>query len=203
MISRDVGQLQVVHAHDATQFDADAGSFNQAATSTADHIAGRIVDRLSLGAGFNSVMIHYAAYGEPGTSTADDHLPTYAGIGAWLYHSPTTCADDFSRYSTQNEKAVQALFVGGTSTGDGVGFMSTSTSEPTWTATATGKMIGDYWAGYSLTGAGRYVQPYLVGQIYSCEATGPYFTAYGDLIFGEPDTAPPSSTSTMEITTRE
>ena len=202
MITRDVASLRVVHGVDFDQYDASCGGL-LGATSTALHAAGRIIDRLGLGRNFGSVLVHVGAYADLGTSTLD---PVYAKVGAWLYHSSTTCAEDFDRYSSEDEKALQALFVIGntdTCAATAPGYMATATSTGAvggssggYTATATDAAAGDYWAAYELSAANRYLRPYLVALVAASSSGGTVMSAYLDLIFGDADQAPPLTTST-------
>jgi len=202
MITRDVGGLRVVHALDYDQYDASCGGL-QGATSTALHATGTILDRLALGRGYNSVLLHVGAVGEIGTSTEDTKA---AKIGGWLYHSSTTCADDFDRFSTDREKALQPLFVYGntdTSPETAPGYMATATSTGTgtsgsgaYTVTATDAIQGDYYAPYDISGAGRYLRLDGIFEVAASSSGGSVVAAYGDLIFGAADETPPRTTDT-------
>lgn len=184
-------------------FAASCGSLN--GDSTANLIAGRIIDRLGLGRGYNAVGVSAVASFEIGTSTLDTK---FGAISAWLYHSSTTCADDFDRFSTEHEKARGKAFVhygpSATSTLAG-GFMATSTSVGTFgtfTATATGRAVADYNAVYPLDGASRYLRPYVLLESYASSSGGSQALGVSvHLVFGEPDEAPRTTTSTGTIVT--
>lgn len=225
MITRDVGQLRTVLGYaqgvstvtatndgaegpgtmsgatiikSFSQFAASCGSLN--GDSTANLVAGKIIDRLGLGRGYNAVNVGAVAQFEIGTTTKDTK---FAAVSAWLYHSSTTCADDFDRFSTDREKARGKAFVGyGPSTTSTLasGFMATSTSVGTFgtfTATATGRAWADYDAAYDLTGAGRYLRPYVLVESYASSSGGSQATAVAvALTFGSPDEAPRTTTST-------
>lgn len=178
--------------------DASCGSLN--GDSTANLIAGLIIDRLGLGRGYNSVLVSAHAAVDIGTSTLD---AKFASIRAWLYHSSTTCADDFDRFSTESEKSRGIAFLLNTTSTLASGFMATSTSVGTFgtfSATATGKARAEYDAHYSLAGAGRYLRPYLLAEAYASSSGGSVVRNAGvNLIFGEPDEAPRQTTSTGAV----
>ena len=228
MITRDVGQLRTVLGYSQgvsvvtatndgaegpgtvgattifksfSQFAASCGTLN--GDSTANLVAGRIIDRLGLGRGYNAVLVNAVANIEIGSTTKD---AKFAGIAAWLYHSSTTCADDFDRFSTDSEKARGKAFVHyGPSTTSTLasGFMATSTAVGTFgtfTATATGRAHADYDAHYSLAGAGRYLRPYVLLEMYASSSGGSQATGVAvNLVFGEPDEAPRMTTSTGKL----
>lgn len=220
MITRDVAQLRVVKGFEQdlssatatgpegdrrgsifasySQLDASCGSLNGDATGNA--ILGLIVDRLGLGRGYNSVAVAATGDVDIGTSTAD---AKFAAIYAWLYHSSTTCADDFDRFSTDSEKARGKAFLLNTTSTLASGYMATSTSVATFgtfSATATGVARADYNAHYDLTGAGRYLRPFLFVEAYASSSGGSAFlNASVDLAFGEPDEAPRTTTSTSAL----
>ena len=231
MITRDVGQLRTVlgfaqgigtvtATNDGAEgpgavgassifksysiFAASCGSLN--GDSTANLVAGQIIDRLGLGRNYNSVLVSAAAQFEIGTSTVNTK---FSAISAWLYHSSTTCADDFDRYSTESEKSRGIGFVSyGPSTTSTLasGFFATSTSVGTFgtfTATATGRAYADYNAAYDLSGANRYLRAYTLVESYASSSGGSQALGVGvHLVFGEPDMAPRTTTSTdSRITT--
>lgn len=211
MITRDVGAVRAVvgftQSVDATSTSTDStvskrstlaascGSLN--GDSTANAIAGLIIDRLGLGRGYNSVAVVAGSRVDIGTSTVD---AKFAAIYAWLYHSSTTCADDFDRFSTDFEKTRGRAFLLNTTSTLASGYMATSTSVGTfgtYAATATGSARCDYNAHYELGGAGRYLRPFLFAEAYASSSGGSaHFGAYVDLVFGEPDEAPRTTTST-------
>lgn len=178
-----------------TIIDASCGSLN--GDSTGNLVPGLIIDRLGLGRNYNSVAVAATGAVDIGTSTLD---AKFAAIRAWLYHSSTTCADDFDRFSTDSEKSRGIAFLLNTTSTLASGYMATSTAVGTWgtfSATATGKARADYNAQYDLTGAGRYVRPYLLPEAYASSSGGSAFShATVTLVFGEPDEAPRSTTST-------
>lgn len=176
-------------------FAASCGALN--GDSTANAIAGLIIDRLGLGRGYNSVAVSVTGSLDIGTTTKD---AKFGAVYAWLYHSSTTCADDFDRYSTESEKSRGIAFLLNTTSTLASGYMATTTAVGTWgtfSATATGAARADYNAHYSLAGAGRYLRPYVFVESYASSSGGsqwPHVTA--NLIFGEPDEAPRTTTST-------
>jgi hypothetical protein len=179
-------------------FAASCGTLN--GDSTLNLVMGRIIDRLGLGANYNALALSAVANIEIGTTTLDTK---FAAISAWLYHSSTTCADDFDRFSTEREQARGKAFVGlGPSTTSTLasGFMATSTSVGTFgtfTATATGRAHADYNAAYDLTGANRYLRPYVLLEMYASSSGGSQATGVSvNMVFGEPDVAPRTTTST-------
>ena len=211
MITRDVAQLRTVAAVrqsvDSTTtstdqtlgrstFSASCGGMG-GGTSTANHITGLIIDRLGLGRGYNSVLLSARAIADIGTSTLD---AKFGSIMAWLYHSSTTCSDDFDRYSTESEKSRGILVLLNTTSTLASGFMATSTSAGTFgtfSATATGGARGEYDAFYSLAGAQRYLRASMIVEAYASSSGGTKLAdASVDLIFGEPDEAPRQTTST-------
>lgn len=230
MITRDVGQLRTVLGYaqgvptvtatndgsegpgtvgattifkSFSQFAASCGTLN--GDSTANLVAGRIIDRLGLGRGYNAVAVSAVANFEIGTTTKDTK---FGAISAWLYHSSTTCADDFDRFSTDREQSRGKAFVAyGPSTTSTLasGFMATSTAVGTFgtfTATATGRAYADYNAAYDLAGAGRYLRPYVLVESYASSSGGSQATGVGvHLVFGEPDQAPRTTTSTGTLIT--
>jgi hypothetical protein len=184
-------------------FAASCGALN--GDSTANLIAGRIVDRLGLGRGYNNVAVSAVANIEIGTTTLDSK---FAAVSAWLYHSSTTCADDFDRFSTDSEKPRGKGFVHlGPSTTSTLasGFMATSTAVGTFgtfSATATGRAHADYNAFYDLAGAGRYLRPYVLLEMYASSSGGSQATGVAvSLLFGGPDEAPRTTTSTGVLIT--
>lgn len=197
MITRDVAQLRSVRGVGNFAYDASCGSLN--GDSTANLISGHIIDRMGLGRGFHSVAVQASAQFDIGTSTLD---AKFGAISAWLYHSSTTCADDFDRYSTESELARAKAFVySGPNTTSTLasGFMATSTAVGTFgtfSATATGFATADYIAPYNLAGANRYLRVYALPEIYASSSGGGVVRASASLIFGEPDQAPKSTTST-------
>jgi len=195
MISRDTANLRTVAAHDNTSFDASCGSLNSA-TSTLH--GGRIIDRTGLGRQYTSALVHVHGTGDIGTSTDSDSK--FMGVGAFLYHSSTTCADDFDRYSTDYEQSVQPLFVTSNTTSTlASGYMATSTDVGTFgvfSATATGGASGDYWASYEITGAQRYLRVFPIVQAFASSSGGSVVRVHSDLVFGTADEAPPTTTST-------
>lgn len=204
MITRDIGQIKPVLGVDAYAYDASCGGLG-GGTSTALFTAGRIIDRLALGRNYNSVQVHAGAKFDIGTSTLDT---CYGAISAWLYHSSTTCAADFDRYSTDNEKARAGAFgYSGPSTTSTLagGFMATACTTSTasatgyFSATSTGFAYADYAANYSLSGANRYLRPYAISEVYSSSSGGGVIRGVVDLLFGEPDEAPFPTTSTGAV----
>ena len=218
MITRDVAQLRVVKAynqepttatatgnasakHDSifdsySIFDASCGGMNGDATGNA--VMGVIVDRLGLGRGYNSVSVNAVGTMDIGTSTLD---AKFGAVYAWLYHSSTTCADDFDRFSTESEKARGVAFLTGNTTSTlASGFMATSTAVGTFgtfSATATGEAMADYNAHYSLGGAGRYLRPLLFVEGFASSSGGSLWPHVGvSLVFGQPDESPRTTTST-------
>lgn len=218
MITRDVGQLRVVKGYNQpvttatttgdgaenrpnyigpsyTIFDASCGSLN--GDSTANAVAGTIIDRLGLGRSYNSVSVAVTGALDIGTTTKDT---AFGAVYAWLYHSSTTCAFDFDRYSTESERSRGIAFMLNTTSTLASGYMATSTSVGTWgtfSASATGEARADYNASYDLTGAGRYLRPYLFVEAYASSSGGSAFPSVSvDLVFGEPDQAPRTTTST-------
>jgi hypothetical protein len=184
-------------------FAASCGTLN--GDSTANLIAGRIIDRLGLGRGYNAVNVSAVANIEIGTSTVD---AKFAAVSAWLYHSSTTCADDFDRFSTEQEKARGKAFVyygPNTTSTLASGFMATTTAVGTFgtfSATATGRAHADYNAHYDLTGAGRYLRPYVLLEMYASSSGGSQATGVAvSLVFGQPDEAPRTTTSTGRLIT--
>lgn len=212
MITRDVGQLRSVvgfrQSIDSTTTSTDISRSSFAAscgglgggTSTANHIAGLIVDRLGLGRNYNSLYLSANAVADIGTSTVD---AKFGSIMSWLYHSSTTCADDFDRFSTDREQARAPLFLLNTTSTLASGFMATSTAVGTFgtfSATATGGARASYGAHYDLTGAGRFLRPFLIAEAYASSSGGTkIIDATVNLIFGEPDEAPTRTTSTGTI----
>lgn len=181
--------------HAYTKFAASCGSLN--GDSTGNAVAGLIVDRLGLGRGYNSVALSAFGSMDIGTTTKD---AKFGAIYAWLYHSSTTCADDFDRYSTDNEKPRGISFLLNTSSTLASGYMATSTSVGTFgtfSATATGAARADYNAAYSLAGAQRYLRPYLFVESFASSSGGSQWPSVGvNLVFGEPDESPRTTTST-------
>ena len=221
MITRDIAQIRTVIGYDQavatitatgdgaeksgnirtsyTIFHASCGTMN--GDSTANALAGNIVDRLGLGRGYNSVGLSVFGKMDIGTSTGADCA--FGAAYAWLYHSSTTCADDFDRFSTDREQSrARAVLMNTTST-LASGFMATSTAIGTFgtfSATATGKAHADYNANYDLSGAGRYLRPYLFLEAYASSSGGSAWTMAGvNLLFGEPDEAPRATTSTAAL----
>ena len=178
-----------------TIFNASCGTVN--GDSTANAIAGLIIDRLGLGRGYNAVAVAAHGHMDIGSSTKD---AKFGAIYAWLYHSSTTCADDFDRYSTDREEPRAIAFLLNTTSTLASGYMATSTAVGTWgtfSATATGQARAHYTADYDLVGAQRYLRPYLFTELYASSSGGSAFVSAGvDLIFGEPDEAPARTTST-------
>lgn len=195
MITRDVAQLRTVVGIAPSSFDASCGSLN--GDSTGNGVLGLIIDRLGLGRGYNSLDVQAYGVMEGATSTLD---AKFGAVYAWLYHSSTTCAADFDRFSTDSERSRGIAFMlNATSTLAG-GFMATSTSVGTFgtfSATATGGARAEYDAPYSLAGAGRFVRVLLFAEAYASSSGGQRFSAAGaNLVFGEPDEAPRRTTST-------
>ena len=215
MITRDVAQLRTVvgfgQGLDGTATSTDTSTSKRSTlaascgglgggTSTANHLAGLIIDRLGLGRGYNSVMLEASTQVDIGTSTLD---AKFAAISAWLYHSSTTCADDFDRYSTEQERSRGIAFAINTTSTLAGGYMATTTAVGTWgtfSATATGSARAEYNAWYSLGGAGRYLRPYAIFEAYASSSGGSAFKgAAVNLVFGEPDEAPRTTTSTGKV----
>jgi len=226
MITRDVASLRTVVAFNqpyttatATGDQAEgpgttAGGFLHAPTvfagscggmdgdSTANAIPGQIIDRLGLGRGYNSVGVSAFGSMDIGTSTIN---AMFGAVYAWLYHSSTTCADDFDRFSTEHENARGIAYVLNATSTLASGYMATSTSVGTFgthTATATGAAKAEYDAHYPLAGAGRYLRPYLFVETQQTAASSgssqwPHVGV--NLIFGDPDEAPRSTTSTAAV----
>jgi len=222
MITRDVAQLRTVVAFEQavtlitstndgaegsrptqihnsyTVFDASCGGMSS--DSTANLVAGLIIDRLGLGRGYNSVLVSARGNLDIGTTTKD---AAFGAISAALYHSSTTCADDFDRFSTGQEKSRGIAFVLNATSTLASGYMATTTAAGTWgtfSATATGQARAEYDAHYSLGGAGRYLRAYLLAEAYASSSGGSAFVNAGvDLIFGEPDEAPRRTTSTGSL----
>ena len=218
MITRDVAQLRAVvgfaqnpttatATNDGAEggftgigasysiFNASCGSLNGDATGNL--VAGVIVDRLGLGRGYNAVSLVAQGTADIGTSTLD---AKFAAISAWLYHSSTTCADDFDRFSTENEQSRGRAFLLNTTSTLASGYMATSTAIGTFgtfSATATGQARADYNAHYNLAGAGRYLRPYMLAEAYASSSGGTVWRSLSaTLVFGEPDEAPRTTTST-------
>ena len=220
MITRDVAQLRTVVGYQQapttttstndgaegsraasiilnsyTVWNASCGSMN--GDSTGNGSAGLIIDRLGLGRNFNSVSMSVSGNVDIGTSTLDTK---FAALYAWLYHSSTTCADDFDRFSTESEKSRGIAFLLNTTSTLASGFMATSTSVGTFgtfSATATGQARADYNAHYSLAGAGRYLRAHVFAEAYASSSGGSQFVnAVATMVFGEPDEAPRTTTST-------
>ena len=187
-------------------FAASCGALN--GDSTANLVAGLIIDRLGLGRGYNSVNVSAVASFDIGTTTKDTK---FAAISAALFHSSTTCADDFDRFSTESEKAKGKAFVThGPSTTSTLasGFMATATSTATatqfgtFTATATGRARATYDAPYALDGAQRYLRPYVLVEAYASSSGGSQaLGVWVSLLFGSPDEAPKTATSTETLWT--
>ena len=221
MITRDVAQLRVVQGFEQglsgatttfgageqasagnfvshSVFDASCGSLN--GDSTANLVAGNIIDRLGLGRNYNAVSVLATGSADLGTSSVD---AKFGALSAWLYHSSTTCADDFDRFSTDNEQARAKLFLLNTTSTLASGFMATSTAAATYgvfSATATGDARADYNAHYSLAGAGRYLRPHALVEAYASSSGGTAFNNVSvSLAFGEPDEAPRTTTSTATL----
>ena len=178
-----------------TKFDASCGSLN--GDSTGNAIAGLIIDRLGLGRGYNAVQVSSFGAVEIGTSTLD---AKFAALYSWLYHSSTTCADDFDRFSTDSEEPRGRAFLLNTTSTLASGYMATSTAIGTFgtfAATATGEARAEHDAFYDLAGAGRYLRPYLFAEAYASSSGGSRFSTIGvNLIFGEADESPRTTTST-------
>lgn len=182
-----------------TVWNASCGSMN--GDSTANAAAGEIIDRLGLGRNYNSVNLSAFGSMEVGSSTKDT---CFGSIRSWLYHSSTTCAADFDRFSTENEKARGIVVLFNTTSTEASGYMATASSTAgtfgvfTATSTLTGK--AEYDAHYSLAGAGRYLRPYLFVEGYSSSSGGSFWPHVGvNLIFGDPDEAPRTTTSTAPL----
>lgn len=218
MITREISQLRVVPGFEQaistatatsdgaegsrgsilasyTIFNASCGSMNGDATGNG--VMGLIVDRLGLGRNYNDVAVSaFGAY-DIGTSTKD---AKFGAVYAWLYHSSTTCADDFDRYSTDREQPRAPAVVLNTTSTLASGFMATSTAVGTWgtfSATATGQARADYQAMYDLRAANRYLRPLFFAEAYASSSGGSQFPHVGvSLVFGSPDGAPKNSTST-------
>ena len=184
--------------HAFTVFAASCGSLN--GDSTGNLVAGLIIDRLGLGRGYNSLSVSATGVVEIGTSTLDTK---FAAISAWLYHSSTTCADDFDRFSTDSEKSRGKAFLLNTTSTLASGFFATSTAIGTFgtfSATATGAARADYNAHYPLEGAGRYLRPYVLVESYASSSGGSQWPNVDvQLIFGEPDESPRQTTSTGNL----
>lgn len=195
MITRDVAQLKPVVALDNASYDASCGGLG-GGTSTANHFPGLIIDRMGLGRSYNSVRLHAGMLADIGTSTLD---AKFGSVMAWLYHSSTTCADDFDRFSTDQEIGRAPLYATNATSTLAGGYMATSTSVGTFgtfSATATGSARADYSADYDLTGAQRYLRPYVIAEAYASSSGGTRVRLASSLIFGEPDEAPSRTTST-------
>ena len=181
-----------------TVFNASCGGMN--GDATANGVMGLIIDRLGLGRGYNNVLLSARGTVDIGTSTLD---AKFGAIYAFLYHSSTTCADDFDRFSTESEKARGRAFLLNTTSTLASGFMATSTAAATFgtfSATATGAARADYNAFYPLEGAQRYLRPLLFVEAYASSSGGSQFVTAGvDFVFGEPDEAPRTTTSTGSI----
>lgn len=194
MITRDVAQIKNVVAFDSASYDASCGSLN--GDSTANLVAGLIIDRMGLGRGYNSVRLSADAIADIGTSTLD---AKFGAVSAWLYHSSTTCADDFDRFSTDSEKPRTILFLLNTTSTLASGYMATSTAVGTFgtfSATATGGARASYGAYYDITAANRYLRPQILVEAYASSSGGTRMRIGMDLQFGEPDEAPGRTTST-------
>ena len=182
--------------HAYTVFAASCGGMG-GGTATGNSVAGLIIDRLGLGRNYNSVSVSAWGTVDIGTSTKD---AKFGAVYSWLYHSSTTCADDFDRFSTESEKSRGIAFLLNTTSTLASGYMATTTAVGTWgtfSATATGAAHADYNAHYSLAGAGRYLRPYLFVEQYASSSGGSQWPHVGvNLIFGEPDEAPRLTTST-------
>ena len=194
MITRDVAQIRSVMGFNPASYDASCGSLNGDATGNL--VMGFIIDRLGLGRSYNAVAVEAHADADIGTSTVD---AKFGAISAWLYHSSTTCADDFDLLSTERILARAPLFsLNATSTLAG-GFMATSTAVGTFgtfSATATGAGRASYTAPYSLAGAGRYLRLGLLTEAYASSSGGTRMRVAANLLFGEGDEAPAPTTST-------
>ena len=181
-----------------TVFDASCGSLNGDATGNG--VMGAIIDRLGLGRGYNSVSVQAFGNLDIGTSTLD---AKFGAVYAWLYHSSTTCADDFDRYSTDNEDARGRAFLLNTTSTLASGFMATSTAVGTFgtfSATATGRARADYNAHYDLSGAGRYLRALVFAEAYASSSGGSAWPNVGaNLVFGDPDESPRTTTSTSPL----
>jgi hypothetical protein len=197
MITRDTRNLKPVDAFSNASFDASCGSVG---TATDTGNPGRIIDRTALGRGYYSALVAVNATFDGASSTVGDGAAGFVGVHAYLYHSSTTCADDFDRYSTESEQGQQALFLTGNTTSTlASGYMATSTSVGTFgtfSATATGGGVGSYHASYDLTGAQQYVRVFPIVQAFASSSGGPNVHANAQIVFGAADEAPPSTTST-------
>lgn len=222
MITRDVSQIRVVVGvkvgpttatatgdgnegqasyiiHAYTKLAASCGSLN--GDSTGNAIAGLIIDRLGLGRNYNAVAVAATAGFDLGTSTASDSK--FGAVYAWLYHSCTTCAFDFDRYSTDSEKPRAPAFLLNTTSTLASGYMATSTAVGTFgtfSATSTGVARADYNAPYSLAGANRYLRAHMFVEAYASSSGGTMVPdALTMLVFGEPDESPRTTTSTSPV----
>lgn len=197
MITRDLAEIRAVRGVGQFAYDASCGSLN--GDSTGNLIAGHIIDRLNLGRAYNSAALVATAGFDIGTSTLD---AKFGAISAWLYHSSTTCADDFDRFSTDREQSRGKAYVySGPNTTSTLasGFMATSTAVGTFgtfSATATGFAAADYNATYDLSGAGRYLRPYALPEVYASSSGGSVVRGAVTLIFGAPDVSPRDTSST-------
>ena len=204
MISRDVAQLRTVLGFDQTSttmscsnsiIDASCGSLN--GDSTGNLLTGTVIDRMGLGRGFNAVDVSMTAAADIGTTTVDT---AFGAISGQLWHSSTTCQDNFSELSTAGRKARVPLTLLNTTSTLASGFMATSTSVGTFgtfSATATGGARADYDAHYSLGGAKRFLQLKPNPELYASSSGGSVMHHLSaSLVFGEPDEAPRTTTST-------
>ncbi len=215
MITRDVAQLRTVVAFDQvpttatatdaggrnahkssyTIVDASCGSLN--GDSTANLLTGVIVDRLGLGRNYNSVDVSVSATADIGTTTKD---AAFVAVSGQLWHSSTTCQDDFNELATGPRKPRAPVFLLNTTSTLASGYMATSTAVGTFgvfSATATGSGRADYDSHYDLTPAGRFLQLKPLVEAYASSSGGsmvPHLSA--SLVFGEPDEAPRTTTST-------
>ena len=197
MISRFLAEVKPVHALDYSTYDASCGTINASATANVD--VGRIIDRLGLGESYTSAMPVITGDADIGTSTAQSD---FAGIEAFLLHSSTTCADDFSEFSSANRAARARLFiVSNTTSSLASGYMTTSTASHTTfgivsatsTGSATGQSVG---APYDITAAGRYLRLAQQAEIHGSSSGGVVLRTSGAILFGQGDEAPPGTTST-------
>lgn len=201
MISRDMRQARTVDAFSNASFDASCGDVAQ---TTSTEYAGRIIDRYGMGAAYTSALVSVAATYTGASSTVGDGAAGFTAVRAFLYHSSTTCADDFDRYSSDSEQAAAPLFLTGNTTSTlASGYQATSTAGTgtfgTYTATATGGAAGSYWAAYEITGAQRYIRVFPSVETHASSSGGPDVHANAQITFGNADAAPPTTTSTTPL----
>ncbi|HAM40673.1 MAG TPA: hypothetical protein DCP69_04890 [Candidatus Omnitrophica bacterium] len=217
MISRDLANLQHVHAFNAPSTAealmpysdcGDIASFACSGDGTMSTAAlgelgfgGRIIDRLGLRQNYNSVIPLVDSWGEVLASTTTARV-RFLGVSVGLQHSSSTCSADFANYSTELWKGIRPLtIVTNTTTTCSMynscnqeGFNAGSTVQvgllTTGTTTSTGyaTFVSGPETVFPLGTAKRFLRMVVAPVNYATGCEPPtYLHVVGSLLFGDAD----------------